>query len=158
LAHQQEDGGWGESPDSYREPALRGCGTATASQTAWAVMGLLAAGRIAEPAVERGIRFLLDRQRTDGTWYEPEFTGTGFPQVFYLKYHYYSVYFPLMALSIYAAKTDGGSLQYDDEETILRLRNVRIFSPETEYYNNARETCNAPPRAAGCKLRVMCCE
>ncbi|GHT11260.1 squalene--hopene cyclase [Planctomycetales bacterium] len=157
LAYQQEDGGWGESPDSYREPALRGCGTTTASQTAWAVMGLLAAGRGSEPAVERGIRFLLDRQRTDGTWYEPEFTGTGFPQVFYLKYHYYSVYFPLMALSIYASKTDGGSLQYDDEETILRLRNVRIFSPETEYYNNARETSNEP-RATGCKLRVMCCE
>ncbi|MDR3183590.1 MAG: terpene cyclase/mutase family protein [Planctomycetaceae bacterium] len=137
LAHQQSCGGWGESPDSYQDPSLRGCGTPTASQTAWAVMGLIAAGRIDDTAVERGVKFLLDRQRGDGTWFEPEFTGTGFPLVFYLKYHYYSVYFPLMALSLYASQKGGGAgVRFDDEEMILRMQNVRIFSPETACYNN----------------------
>jgi hypothetical protein len=81
---------------------------------------------------------LLDRQRNDGTWFEPEFTGTGFPLVFYLKYHYYSVYFPLMALSLYAAKTKAANVEVCEEETILRMKDVRIFSPETSFYNNAR--------------------
>ncbi|GHT18302.1 Squalene--hopene cyclase [Planctomycetales bacterium] len=138
LAHQHPGGGWGESPDSYQDPSLRGRGNPTASQTAWAVMGLIAAGRIDDPAVQRGIRFLLDRQRDDGTWYEPEFTGTGFPLVFYLKYHYYSVYFPLMAMSLYASKMKVANVSTCEEETILRLQKIRIFSPETDYYNNAR--------------------
>jgi squalene-hopene/tetraprenyl-beta-curcumene cyclase len=138
LAHQHPSGGWGESPDSYQDPSLRGRGTPTASQTAWAVMGLIAAGKIGDPAVYRGIRFLLDRQRNDGTWFEPEFTGTGFPLVFYLKYHYYSVYFPLMALSLYAAKTKVANIEVCEDETVLRIRNMRIFSPETAFYNNAR--------------------
>ncbi|MCL2743774.1 MAG: terpene cyclase/mutase family protein [Planctomycetaceae bacterium] len=138
LTHQHPGGGWGESPDSYQSPAMHGRGTPTASQTAWAVMGLIAAGLTDHPAVQRGIRFLLDRQRRDGTWYEPEFTGTGFPLVFYLKYHYYSVYFPLMALSLYAAKTKVPNVSLADEETVLRLRSLRVFSPETMYYNNAR--------------------
>jgi squalene-hopene/tetraprenyl-beta-curcumene cyclase len=138
LAHQHPGGGWGESPDSYQDPSLRGRGNPTASQTAWAVMGLIASGRIDDPAVQRGIRFLLDRQRDDGTWYEPEFTGTGFPLVFYLKYHYYSVYFPLMAMSLYASKMKVVNVAICEKETILRLQKVRIFSPETDYYNNAR--------------------
>jgi len=104
LAHQQPSGGWGESLDSYADPKLRGQGKETASQTAWAVMGLLAAGLYDHPATQRGIRFLLDHQEADGTWLESEFTGTGFPLVFYLRYHYYRVYFPLMALSLYAQK------------------------------------------------------
>jgi len=103
LAHQQPSGGWGESPETYDDPSLRGSGKATASQTAWAIMGLLAAGRQQHPAVARGVRFLLNRQRTDGTWDEAEFTGTGFPRVFYLRYHMYPIYFPLMALSQWAA-------------------------------------------------------
>jgi squalene-hopene/tetraprenyl-beta-curcumene cyclase len=139
LAHQHTSGGWGESPDSYEDPALRGIGTPTASQTAWAVMGLIAAGKMDEPAVVRGIRFLLDRQRPDGTWFEPEYTGTGFPLVFYLKYHYYSVYFPLMALSLYAAKQRVPKLDIDEEDAILPMNRLRIFSPETGYYNNSRE-------------------
>ena len=66
-------------------------------------MGLLAAGLENHPAVVRGIQFLVDRQQSDGTWDEPEFTGTGFPRVFYLRYHYYPIYFPLLALSRWAA-------------------------------------------------------
>ncbi|MDR2440579.1 MAG: squalene--hopene cyclase [Planctomycetaceae bacterium] len=138
LAHQHPSGGWGESPDSYQDPSLRGHGTPTASQTAWAIMGLIAAGKIEDHAVYRGIRFLLDRQRNDGTWFEPEFTGTGFPLVFYLKYHYYSVYFPLMALSLYAAKTKAVNIEVCEEETIFPMKKVCLFSPETSFYNNTR--------------------
>ena len=106
ITHQQSDGGWGESPDSYKILHLRGHGKSTASQTAWAVMGLIAAGQADHPATRRGIEYLLKNQNEDGTWSEKEFTGTGFPQVFYLKYHYYPVYFPLMALSLYLSHTE----------------------------------------------------
>jgi squalene-hopene/tetraprenyl-beta-curcumene cyclase len=102
VAYQQSSGAWGESPDSYTEPSLRGQGPATASQTAWAVLGLLAAGWHDHPATARGIRYLIDEQRSDGGWDESEFTGTGFPRVFYLRYHLYPIYFPLMALARYA--------------------------------------------------------
>jgi squalene-hopene/tetraprenyl-beta-curcumene cyclase len=102
LAHQQACGGWGESPDSYAFPARRGQGPPTASQTAWAVMGLIAAGLHEHPAAVRAVRYLLSTQADDGTWEEAEFTGTGFPQVFYLRYHYYRIYFPLLALSHWA--------------------------------------------------------
>jgi len=103
LAHQQACGGWGESPDSYEDPPLRGRGTPTPSQTAWAVLGLLAAGMHEHPAVSRAVRFLTLTQNEDGTWDEPEFTGTGFPRVFYLRYHYYRIYFPLLALARWAS-------------------------------------------------------
>jgi squalene-hopene/tetraprenyl-beta-curcumene cyclase len=106
LSHQQACGGWGESPDSYEFPHLRGQGTPTASQTAWALMGLLAAGLHKHAAVAHGIRYLTESQQQDGTWNEPEFTGTGFPRVFYLRYHYYPMYFPLMALSHWAVAND----------------------------------------------------
>lgn len=106
LAHQQACGGWGESPDSYEQPHLRGQGTPTASQTAWALLGLLAAGLEQHPAVARGVRFLTQTQNDDGTWTETEFTGTGFPRVFYLRYHYYPIYFPLLALSQWATQVD----------------------------------------------------
>jgi squalene-hopene/tetraprenyl-beta-curcumene cyclase len=102
LAWQQSCGGWGESPDSYADPHKRGQGPVTASQTAWAVMGLLAAGLRDHPAVARGVKYLVDAQNDDGTWTELEFTGTGFPRVFYLRYHWYPIYFPLMALSQWA--------------------------------------------------------
>ncbi len=98
---QQADGGWGETPRTYDEPSLRGTGPTTASQTAWAVMGLLAAGQVDSDAVRRGIAYLLDTQNDDGSWDEPWFTGTGFPRVFFLKYHLYRIYFPLMALARY---------------------------------------------------------
>lgn len=101
LSHQHACGGWGESADSYEQPELRGHGPVTASQTAWAVLGLMAAGMHDHPAVERGIYYLLDTQRPDGGWDELEFTGTGFPRVFYLRYHYYPIYFPLLALATF---------------------------------------------------------
>jgi squalene-hopene/tetraprenyl-beta-curcumene cyclase len=102
IAYQQSSGGWGESPDSYAEPHKRGQGKTTASQTAWAVLGLMAAGRAHHAAVRRGIAYLIEHQRADGGWDETEFTGTGFPRVFYLRYHMYPIYFPLMALARYA--------------------------------------------------------
>lgn len=99
IKTQQECGGWGETPRSYDEPHLRGQGEPTASQTAWALMGLCAAGEQNSEAVERGVQYLLNTQLADGTWEEGPWTGTGFPRVFYLKYHYYRIYFPLMALA-----------------------------------------------------------
>jgi squalene-hopene/tetraprenyl-beta-curcumene cyclase len=98
---QQPCGGWGETCESYDDPSLMGTGTPTASQTAWAVLGLVAAGRASGESARRGIRHLLETQSEDGSWDEPSFTGTGFPRVFYLKYHLYRIYFPLMAVARY---------------------------------------------------------
>jgi squalene-hopene/tetraprenyl-beta-curcumene cyclase len=99
---QQAGGGWGESCKSYDDPAWAGRGEPTASQTAWAVLGLLAAGEGRGAAVRAGAEWLVAGQRDDGDWDEEPFTGTGFPRVFYLKYHLYRLYFPLMALARYA--------------------------------------------------------
>jgi len=112
LAHQQPSGAWGESADSYADPSLRGQGPGTPSQTAWAVMGLMAAGLEDHPAVTAGIRFLVEHQRDDGTWDEKEFTGTGFPRVFYLRYHYYPIYFPLMALGRWMGELENSNAGY----------------------------------------------
>jgi squalene-hopene/tetraprenyl-beta-curcumene cyclase len=98
---QQPSGAWGETCQSYDDPALKGTGEPTASQTAWATLGLISAGRAFSPAVRRGIDFLIRAQLPDGSWHEPQFTGTGFPRVFYLRYHLYRVYFPLMAMARY---------------------------------------------------------
>jgi squalene-hopene/tetraprenyl-beta-curcumene cyclase len=98
---QNADGGFGESVLSYYDPALKGKGKSTASQTAWGLIGLLAATGPDDPAVERAVAWLLEQQNSDGTWDEPEFTGTGFPCVFYLKYHLYRNSFPLYALARY---------------------------------------------------------
>jgi squalene-hopene/tetraprenyl-beta-curcumene cyclase len=98
---QQPCGGWGESCRSYDDPAWAGKGTPTASQTAWALLALLAAGQADSRAVRAGISYLTSTQRDDGNWDEEPFTGTGFPKVFYLKYHLYRLYFPLMALARY---------------------------------------------------------
>lgn len=102
LSVQNPDGGWGESCDSYDDPSLKGQGPSTASQTAWALMGLMAAGEGDHPAVARGVEFLARNQNPDGSWDEPWFTGTGFPKVFYLRYHLYRIYFPVFALGTYA--------------------------------------------------------
>lgn len=106
IDHQNADGGWGESCRSYEEPEVyRGVGKSTASQTAWALMGLMAAGIVRHSSVARGVTYLLRTQNASGTWYEPEFTGTGFPKYFFIKYHMYQDYFPLMALARYHAHT-----------------------------------------------------
>jgi squalene-hopene/tetraprenyl-beta-curcumene cyclase len=108
AAHQNPDGGWGEDLRSYRDPAWAGRGTSTASQTAWALLALLAAGEHS-PTVERGVRFLVDTQRPDGTWDEPQFTGTGFPGDFYINYHLYRIVFPISALGRYVvARSEAG--------------------------------------------------
>ncbi|MCC6781113.1 MAG: squalene--hopene cyclase [Hyphomicrobiales bacterium] len=99
---QNADGGWGEAGDSYKldyrgyEPA-----PSTASQTAWALLALMAAGEVDHPAVVRGIEYLSRTQGKDGFWNEPRFTATGFPRVFYLRYHGYAKFFPLWALARY---------------------------------------------------------
>ncbi|HXD86587.1 MAG TPA: squalene--hopene cyclase [Urbifossiella sp.] len=98
---QNADGGWGESCRSYDDPSMAGIGPSTASQTAWALLGLIAAGEAAGEEVRAGIEYLIGTQDDDGGWTEAPFTGTGFPKVFYLKYHLYSVYFPLMAIGRY---------------------------------------------------------
>jgi squalene-hopene/tetraprenyl-beta-curcumene cyclase len=105
--HQNADGGWGESCASYDDPTLAGRGESTPSQTAWALLGLLAAGEIDSEEVRAGIEYLLAEQTADGTWTEEPFTGTGFPKVFYLKYHLYPQYFPLMALGRYVERVGG---------------------------------------------------
>lgn len=100
---QNSDGGWGETPRSYEAgaPEFRGRGPSMPSQTAWALLGLLAAGEAMDPAVERGIHYLMERQGADGGWDEEAFTGTGFPGHFYIRYHFYRQVFPLMALGRY---------------------------------------------------------
>jgi squalene-hopene/tetraprenyl-beta-curcumene cyclase len=104
---QQDNGGWGESCESYNDPARAGQGTVTASQTAWALAGLIAAGEAHSDAVRRGIDYLVGSQGSDGNWQEDQFTGTGFPKVFYLKYHMYRLYFPLLALARYKRAVTG---------------------------------------------------
>ncbi len=98
---QNSDGGFGESIASYYDPALKGKGASTASQTAWGLIGLLAAAEAGDPAIARAVNHLVEQQQADGSWAENEFTGTGFPCVFYLKYHLYRNYFPLYALARY---------------------------------------------------------
>jgi squalene-hopene/tetraprenyl-beta-curcumene cyclase len=133
VAHQNADGGWGETCASYMDDALRGRGPSTASQTGWALMALLAVGDEAcRAAIERGVAFLVERQR-DGTWDEPQYTGTGFPgyglgahdaaaeraaraqqgtelaRGFLINYNLYRHYFPLMALGRARRFLSGGA-------------------------------------------------
>ena len=102
TAIQNDDGGWGEDGSSYKLD-YRGYERApsTASQTAWAVLGLMAAGEVDHPAVVRGIKYLTETQGADGFWNEPRYTATGFPRVFYLRYHGYSKFFPVWAMARY---------------------------------------------------------
>jgi squalene-hopene/tetraprenyl-beta-curcumene cyclase len=96
--HQNEDGGWGEDPRSYDDPAWIGRGQSSASQTAWALLALHAAGELDSPALGRGVDWLVATQRADGTWDEPQYTGTGFPSDYYINYHLYRLVFPIAAL------------------------------------------------------------
>src|SRR6516165_4100573 len=115
---QNPDGGWGETCGSYDDPNTKGVGPSTASQTAWAVMGLLAANDTRSDSLQRGIAYLLQTQHRDGSWNETLYTGTGFPRVFYLEYHMYRQYFPLIALTAYAK---AGMASQDEQ-----LRPVRV--------------------------------
>ena len=104
---QHEDGGFGESCMTYHEPSLIGQGPSTPSQTAWGLLGLLTGVPVNDPAVKRAVNYLLEQQNREGSWDEEPFTGTGFPKVFYLKYHLYRQYFPLYALARYRRLVEG---------------------------------------------------
>ena len=113
---QNADGGWGETCGTYDDPNQRGIGPSTPSQTAWGVLGLLAAGDTRSDSVAKGVRWLIERQHSDGRWDElaagrngeSYYTGTGFPCVFYLGYHLYKQYFPLLALTTYQRAMERG--------------------------------------------------
>src|SRR5262245_26655311 len=105
---QNVDGGWGETCASYKHPELRGKGPSTPSQTAWALLGLMASGDNHSDSVKRGIIYLLGNQNIDGSWTEPQFTGTGFPGHFYINYHQYRNHFPLTALGRYKKEWESG--------------------------------------------------
>jgi squalene-hopene/tetraprenyl-beta-curcumene cyclase len=103
VQRQNPDGGFGEDLRSYEDPAFRGRGSSTASQTAWALLALLEVDARSE-AARRAVAWLVRTQKSDGSWDEPEFTGTGFPGDFYLRYHLYRQSFPTMALGRYAKR------------------------------------------------------
>jgi squalene-hopene/tetraprenyl-beta-curcumene cyclase len=107
--YQNDDGGWGEDIRSYDDPALRAQGESTASQTAWALLALVAAGRARAAAACRGVAWLAMTQLPDGNWDEPWYTGTGFPGDFYLNYHLYRLVFPLSALGRWCRAVDDAS-------------------------------------------------
>ena len=109
--HQREDGGWGEDGATYWQERRYECKESTASQTAWALLGLMAAGEVEDPAVARGVQHLGNAKRDGARWEEPWFTAVGFPRVFYLRYHGYSAYFPTWALGRYANLMRGNSRQ-----------------------------------------------
>ena len=108
---QREDGGWGESNDSYENYGKPGMGyKSTISQTAWAVLGLICAGEVSSASVSRGVDFLLMEQDKDGLWSDAEYQAPGFPKILYLKYHGYDKYFPLWAISRYRNEIKSSSL------------------------------------------------
>lgn len=111
---QKPDGSFGETCASYDDPTLKGKGESTASQTAWGAMGLMAFAGAGDPDVGRAVRWLVDNQAADGAWDEHYYTGTGFPRVFYLKYHFYRLYFPLTALARF--RRLGGEMQMQNDE------------------------------------------
>jgi len=127
---QNPDNGWGESCYTYRDPSLAGKGESTASQTAWAVLALMAVGEVESLAVQRGIHYLINTQKSGGQWDEQFFTGTGFPNIFYLRYHGYCQFFSLWALSEYrrlrtgkASRQDEVSLQTPPDFPLPALKN-----------------------------------
>jgi len=103
---QNPDGGWGELPDSYADAGKKGIGPSTAAQTSWAVLALLSTGDRDSDNLTRGVEYLLAQQRDDGSWKDEWWTGTGFPEVFYLDYHLYATYFSLLALESYRKAMD----------------------------------------------------
>jgi squalene-hopene/tetraprenyl-beta-curcumene cyclase len=123
---QNPDGGFGETDASYDDPSLKGNGESTASQTAWGLIGLLAAANSDDPAVLRAVAWLLDHQNADGSWSEDAYTGTGFPSVFYLKYHLYRNSFPLYALARFCNRQRGSR---------NRMRMTKFNAAEFTYRN-----------------------
>jgi squalene-hopene/tetraprenyl-beta-curcumene cyclase len=121
---QKPDGSFGESLRSYNDPSTKGQGATTASQTAWGLIGLLAGADADDPAIHKGVSYLVDAQNPDGSWSEHEFTGTGFPCVFYLKYHLYRNSFPLYALARFRNKAheapEYGAMQFQPADFRLR--------------------------------------
>ncbi len=122
---QNADGGWGESCLSYADRAWSGKGDSAPSQTAWALLTLLSAGLSDSLSVARGVNFLLRRQLDDGTWFEPFHAGTGFPRVFYLRYHGYSKYFPMWALAMYRNVRMHGKTKADDLQHLAQSARQR---------------------------------
>ena len=129
-AKQNADGGWGESCHSYADQAAAGVGESTPSQTAWALLALLSAGVTDSISVLRGVNYLLKQQRPDGSWEERCHTGTGFPRVFYLRYHWYCQYFPLWALAMYRSLKTRGQTRADE---------LRAVARETRWLRSAME-------------------
>lgn len=125
---QNEDGGWGETLRTYAEPAAKGRGPSTAAQTAWALLALHAAGADESDAARRGLEYLVRTQQEDGGWDDETWTGTGFPEVFYLRYHYYDDYFPLLALATYAGTGSRGRARDGAREAVTELRVRRMES------------------------------
>jgi squalene-hopene/tetraprenyl-beta-curcumene cyclase len=121
---QKPDGSFGESLRSYDEPLTKCQGPSTASQTAWGLIGLLAGAGVNDPAVAKSVSYLVHQQQQDGSWNEPDFTGTGFPGVFYLKYHLYRNSFPVYALARFANQSRGtedfSALKFQPSEFRLR--------------------------------------
>ena len=112
IDRQRADGSWGEDGTSYWKGGPRGDGpVGTPSQTAWAVLGLMAAGAVDHPAVGRGVDWLLANQNAEGSWDEAHYTAVGFPRVFYLRYHGYRAFFPLWAEARYKALKAGNATQ-----------------------------------------------
>jgi squalene-hopene/tetraprenyl-beta-curcumene cyclase len=109
ISRQRGDGGWGEDEESYAGAQPGAYHESTPSQTSWAVLGLMAAGLVGHPAVARGIAWLQEQQRADGEWTELPYTAVGFPRVFYLRYHGYRLFFPLLALARYRTLMRGDS-------------------------------------------------
>jgi squalene-hopene/tetraprenyl-beta-curcumene cyclase len=109
LERQRADGGWGEDGATYWRERRAECKASTPSQTAWALLGLMAAGEVGHPAVRRGIDFLVNAPREGARWREDWYTAVGFPRVFYLRYHGYAAYFPLWALARYRNLLRGNS-------------------------------------------------
>jgi len=128
-SRQNTDGGWGESCLSYKDVEHQGRGESTPSQTAWALMALMSAGAIDSLSVARGVQFLLRHQKKDGSWEEIMHTGTGFPRVFYLRYHWYCQYFPLWALAMCRNLRSRGKMRADE----LRHYIPGIESPRSEH-------------------------
>lgn len=130
---QHPDGGWGERCNTYDDPVFKGQGPSTASQTAWATMGLCAFGDPDRPSLKRGIEFLVNSQNDDGSWTEAETTGTGFPRVYYLKYDMYRNAWPLLALATYRKLRETAARQGNGQSAHVGLDDSIIDSAEKRF-------------------------